>query len=173
MFSMINNLIDRCFFTLTFIAGVQLPAFIHHYIQQLSGHLNEAKQQLSQFQTLADQHYQGDITLLIKGYKSNGEQVIVETGTLVEQLLERVQLLTLQLEQLSQVDYLTTVFNFIKQVDITIARQTVEHFVLSIPLTSNALITGLVLAVGFLMFKELLNYLVARLLRKNPPLEQY
>ncbi len=57
MLTLINNIIDRCFFTVTFILGVQLPEFMQQYQQRLGGHLAEAQSQLAQFEVIAQQHF--------------------------------------------------------------------------------------------------------------------
>lgn len=54
MKKLITTLFDRILFTVSFILGVQAPEFMQQYIQRLSGHLDEAKHQLQQFQLIAD-----------------------------------------------------------------------------------------------------------------------
>jgi len=145
-------------FTLTFIVGVQFPEFINHYIQRLSGHLNEAKIQLDKFQTLADSHTAGDISLLVKRYQSNSDPIIIDSATVIEQLLARVDYLENHLSLLTQHDYLEQIKNFILDMDITLVKATAQHFSLAIPLEINALVTGVIFAFTGLLLKEGLNY---------------
>jgi hypothetical protein len=159
MFRVINNIIDRCFFTLTFILGVQLPAFIIQYKHRLSGHLTEAKSHLAQFQTIADQHYQGDLSAMVVKYQTNSEPSIVNTAEIINQLILRVEYLKLQLNAVMNNVYIEQVFDFILNADRTIIRDTLVDFSLTIPLELNALSTGVIIAIIGLLIKEISSYL--------------
>lgn len=164
--SFINNILDKCFFTLAFIVGVQLPEFINQYIQRLSGHLNEAKLQLGHFQSLAEKHYQGDITLLITNYKQNTEQSIVDMATVIENLLARVDYLQTHYLALVDHEYLKQLKQFFTHADLLLVNQTAEHFTLAIPLEINALITGITLALLGIVTKNIGLYIVTWLSKK-------
>lgn len=97
MFRIINNIIDRCIFTVVFILGVQLPEFLIQYKQRLSGHLSEANLHLVQFQNIADQHYQGNLSAMVLKYQENSEPSIVNTAEIINQLISRVEYLQQQL----------------------------------------------------------------------------
>jgi hypothetical protein len=157
MFRVINNIIDRCFFTITFILGVQLPAFIIQYKHRLSGHLAEAKSHLVQFQTIADQHYQGDLSAMVIKYQTNSEPSIVNTADLITQLISRVDYLQLQLNALFSDVYTEQIINFMLNADRTIVRDTLIDFSLTIPLELNALSTGAIIAIVSLLIKEIFN----------------
>jgi hypothetical protein len=169
MFRVINNIIDRCFFTLTFILGVQLPAFIIQYKHRLSGHLSEAKLHLAQFQTIADQHYQGDLLAMVMKYQANSEPSIVNTADVINQLIFRVDYLQLQLNAVINNEYIEQVFNFIVHADRSIVRDTLIDFSLTIPLELNALSTGAVIAIVGLLLKEITNSLFKLLGKKLWP----
>ena len=77
MLTVFNNIIDRCFFTVTFILGVQLPEFMQQYQQRLGGHLAEAQSQLAQFELIAQQHFEGSLITMIARYKENTEASII------------------------------------------------------------------------------------------------
>jgi hypothetical protein len=160
MLALINNIIDRCFFTVTFIIGVQLPEFIQQYQQRLTGHLGEAQSQLDQFTIIAQQHFDGSLVAMITSYKDNNEPSIISTGELIEHLSLRVDYLSSHLAQITQADYLHSVYQFIWHLDQQIASGTAEHFSMAIPLELNAIATGGTLAIGALILKELTVYLV-------------
>jgi len=147
MLALINNIIDRCFFTVTFIIGVQLPEFIQQYQQRLTGHLGEAQSQLDQFTIIAQQHFDGSLVAMITSYKDNNEP-------------SSVDYLSSHLAQITQADYLHSVYQFIWHLDQQIASGTAEHFSMAIPLELNAIATGGTLAIGALILKELTVYLV-------------
>lgn len=156
MFALMNNIIDRCFFTITFIVGVQLPEFMQQYQQRLSGHLSESQSQLDQFNLIAQQHFDGDLITMITRYKDNSEASIISTGELIERLSLRVDYLSNHLGQISQADYLQSVYQFIWHLDQQIAIGTAEHFAMAIPLELNAIATGGTLAIAALILKGLI-----------------
>jgi hypothetical protein len=162
MFALINNVIDRCFFTLTFILGVQLPEFMQQYQQRLAGQLAEANSQLNQFESIAQQHFDGSLTTMITRYKDNTEASIISTGELIERLSVRVEYLASHLTQITQADYLNSVYQFIWHLDQEMARGTAEHFSMAIPLELNAIATGATLAIGVLLLKELMLLTIKR-----------
>ncbi|MFT6919954.1 MAG: hypothetical protein ACJA2G_002600 [Cognaticolwellia sp.] len=162
MFALINNVIERCFFTLTFILGVQLPEFIQQYQQRLAGQLAEANSQLNQFESIAQQHFDGSLTTMITRYKDNTEASIISTGELIERLSVRVEYLASHLTQITQADYLNSLYQFIWHLDQEMARGTAEHFSMAIPLELNAIATGATLAIGVLLLKELMLLTIKR-----------
>jgi len=155
MLGLINNIIDRCFFTATFILGVQIPEFMQQYQQRLAGHLAEAQSQLGQFEVIAQQHFDGSIVTMITRYKGNSEASIISTGELIERLSHRVEYLSGHLAQITQADYLQSVYQFIWHLDREIAGGTAEHFSMAIPLELNAIATGGTLAISALVLKAL------------------
>lgn len=152
MLTLIKALIDRCMFTLVFILGVQLPEFINQYIQRLSGHLEESKRQLIYYQSLAQQHFDGNITLLIKQYRSNSDPIIVDSANVIEQLLQRTNYLSNHLTALNTEDYFQQLLQFSTQFDPQLVTKTAEFYKLAIPLNINALSTGAVIALLFITF---------------------
>jgi hypothetical protein len=146
MIKFFTSIIDRIIFTLSFIAGVQAPEFIQQYAQRLSGHLDEAKFQLSQFQTIADIQFQGNLSTLISRYQTNSDIAIQETGKIVSSTVERISNFENQVSQLQQNDYLNRLYYFASEVDVSMAKATLQNFKLAIPLEPEALITGGVFA---------------------------
>ncbi len=171
MFTLINNIIDRCFFTAIFILGVQLPEFMQQYQQRLAGHLAEAQSQLNQFEIIAQQHFDGSIITMVTRYKDNSEAAIVSTGELIERLSLRVEYLSTHLAQITQSDYLHNVYLFIWHLDNEIARGTAEHFSMAIPLEINAIATGGTLAITILILKAICVNLIKYPFKKKPIIE--
>jgi hypothetical protein len=155
MLTLINNIIDRCFFTAAFILGVQLPEFIKQYLQRLAGHLDEAQAQLAQFQQIAQQHFDGSLVTMISRYKSNTESSIISTGELIERLVARAQYLQLHFEQISTVDYINQLYQMFLHFDAQIAQATLVQFSMAIPLKTDALLTGATIAISSLILKAL------------------
>ncbi|NQZ22002.1 MAG: DUF2937 family protein [Colwellia sp.] len=169
MFRIINNIIDRCFFTVTFILGVQLPELIIQYQHRLSGHLTEAKLHLFQFQTIADRHFQGDLSAMVIKYQENTEPSIVSTANIINQVITRVDYLQQQLSIITESSYIEQVINTIMYADRIIIRQTIIEFSMAIPLSLNALTTGAVFAIAGLLIKETLSYVIRCITKKLWP----
>jgi len=146
---------------------MQLPEFIQQYIQRLSGHLNEAKFQLTQFQKIAEEHYQGSLSTMIVRYKENSEQSINSTADLIELLAVRIENYQIHMAQLTKNDYLNTLYQFITNFDLYIVQTTAEQYALALPLNINAISTGAVIAIGLLVIKELSLLLLKRTFRKR------
>lgn len=168
MFKLFASLIDRCIFTLAFIIGVQFPEFIQQYSQRLSGHLNEALQQLDQFQLIANRHFQGRLADMIQKYSSNIEPSISETGALIVDTSNRVTSLQSHLVNIEQADYFKRLYAFITQYDLPMAQATLQQYKLAIPLDMLALLSGAILALCILIIihsfvgsmKLMINWLV-------------
>ena len=153
MLKLISTLFDRIIFTLSFILGVQAPEFMQQYIQRLSGHLDEAKFQLQQFQSIADLQFNGDLALLIERYKINSDSAIVQTGEVVSSIVNRVSGFELQLNQLQHHDYATQLYHFVQQIDLPMAKATLTDFQLAVPLEIGALSTGAIFAFTILLMQ--------------------
>ena len=151
MFRFLSSLVDRCIFTLAFIVGVQFPEFIQQYSQRLSGHLNEALQQLDQFQFIANRHFEGNLSAMVQKYTSNIEPSISETGDLILETSNRVLNLEAHLKSLEQPDYFNRLYAFATEYDLDMAEATLQQFQLAIPLDFMALASGAILALGIMI----------------------
>ena len=163
MLNFIGHTLERILFAINFILAVQVPGFIGQYTQRLAGHLDEAKYQLGNYQVIADQHYQGDLLLLIKRYQSNSDAGIRASGNVVLDLVERITNLSDQVAHLLTSDYLTMIYYFSADIELPIARATLRDYQLSMPLEMNAIVTGLVFAV----FASIIVHFVGGLWRSN------
>jgi len=169
MFRIINNIIDRCFFTVVFILGVQFPELLIQYQHRLSGHLAEAKLHLLQFQAIADKHFQGDLSAMVLKYQENTEPSIISTANIINQLIIRVDYLQHQLSIFTGSAYIEQVISTIMHADRTIIRQTIIEFSMAIPLSLNALATGAVFAISGLLLKEIFSYFIRYINKKLWP----
>jgi len=171
MLALINNIFDRCFFTIAFILGVQLPEFMQQYQQRLAGHLAEAKLQLAQFEVIAQQHFDGSLVTMVTRYKDNSEASIISTGELIERLSMRVDYLASHLEQITTADYLQSVYLFLWHLDKQIATGTAQQYAMAIPLELQAIATGATFAIALLLLKELTVFTIKRLCKPKPAKE--
>lgn len=145
-FRVLQTVIDRVLFTLSFIVGAQLPEFIQQYSQRLSGHLNEASLQLQQFELIAEQWHQGNLTALITLYQQNPLPAIQETANVIINLQNRIDAYQNALINLEHNNLLQKISYFFTQMDSDIAQATYSQYILTIPLSVDTLITGGVFA---------------------------
>ena len=141
------HLVDKVLFTITVILGMQLPAFINAYVQRLSGHLNEANIQLSKFEEIAKFQYQGDLEKLVSAYLKNSDFSIQQTGKMISELMNRTEYFQAHMNALHSGEYIERVKYFLFNFDPSLARDTLNYFELSLPLTFEAVITGIGIAV--------------------------
>ncbi|GLX80480.1 hypothetical protein tinsulaeT_38200 [Thalassotalea insulae] len=162
MLSFINQLFDKCLFTLSFIVGVQLPEFIVQYSQRLSGHLNEAKLQLSQFKQLAEIHHNGNLAQLVSSFRENQDPTVMKTADIIEQLIVRVDYLEQHLTNILSPSYWIQIKSLIVEYDVAIMQQTAKLFKLAIPLEVTSLATGALLALLIIIVKAVVTEVIKR-----------
>ena len=136
--------------------------------QQLAGHLNEAKNQLAQFQQLAELHHNGDLALLVRAYKNNHDPSVVDTATIIEQLLIRISYLEQHLHNLLSPQYWLRLKSVLLDGDVAIMQRTAHLFKLAIPLELTALTTGLIIALTFMILASFAKWLLAKLANAKP-----
>ena len=162
---------DHIFFVVSFIAGVQLPEFIQQYTQLINGRLAEAQFHLSKFQLVADQHFDGNLTQLTTRYRDNSDPAIQQMGQTIIELSDRAEHFEAQIDLLSQHSYLERLYYFIINIDYHSATLVAEQYVLALPLTIEALLTGLVSATLLLLLRvglfTLLGQKRAHVTKKN------
>lgn len=169
MFKLIKEIIDKILFTISFIIGVQLPAFINAYKQRLSGHLNEAHAQLDRFQQISEFQYGGDLQLLISHYLKNTDFSIQQTGQLIADLVNKVEYYQVLLKQLEDPSYINQLYSFITHIDINLAKATLNYFVLALPIESNAILTGLCFALFLSIVERSIFKISANIYKKKTP----
>ena len=143
---LLQDLFDKFLFTAAFITGIQLPAFIHSYVQHISGRLAEAKIELKNFEAIANIQFSGELNQLIQHFLKNTDSTIQATGQLIVDLINRVENYQTQLDALTHENYFYNIKGFIIYFDPSIAKETAMHYVPNIPLSISAISTGLVVA---------------------------
>ncbi|WP_185968089.1 DUF2937 family protein [Thalassotalea sp. PS06] len=146
MFRFIASIFDRIIFTLTFILGMQVPAFINAYRQRLSGHVEEAQIQLLNFQSIADKYHQGDLTQLLSAYRASTDPGVNASAELVLNLIDRIAQLKSHLGKLTEGEYIQQLYYFFIDMDSNIAKATLNDYQFSLPIELSAMATGLVVA---------------------------
>jgi len=164
MIRLIFNYLDKILFALAAILGLQLPAFIQQYSQRVGGHLNEALGHLDRYRLLAAKNYDGNIQQLIAHLKNNPSEKLSSVGTLVEDLSARTEHLQASYNSLQQSNFLKRVFSFVRDLDLDIAKATLEQYQWSIPLTTDAALCAIITATTITALFSLLGFLGRKLI---------
>lgn len=148
------------------LLGVQVPAFVDQYGQQLQAHTMEAKLSLSAFKRDAERFFDGDINKLIDHYRQNPDTVINAGGDNIESLYQRYQLLQGALQRFNQSPY-----SGFQQVMFEplgdIRDQVWQQFSHTIILDRRAIAIGLLLGLLFALLCEVLLVLLLKGVRRT------
>jgi len=154
----INGLLQRLLFTLGFILFMQLPQFIDHYTQHLAGYYNAQQDQLKQYKAIAKLNYDGHLNTLIANFKLNPNPEIQQVGKQIAALKASVKSLRKGVDTLSTGDYPTQLYFLAKNIDLSLAQNTLQILKPGIPLSQSALITGLIGGLVINLIWLILNY---------------
>lgn len=167
IFRAINSTIDYMLFTLGFIIAVQLPEFIQQYKQYIAGKFSESDWHLSGYQNIADKSFNGDIQVLINEYLKSGQSALNETGNLVAELVKRNNDLKALIIELENESYLHQLLSFSQSFNAEDTQTVLSYYQMAIPLTVEAIGSGIVLAFLLIWLKMLLGAMLNKLLLRK------
>lgn len=145
-----DRIIDRLMAVVGALLGSQAPGFLHHYLQRLEGHLDEAVRNLETWKEIADKASIGSVQGLANVYRQSSSTEVVEAGAKCLADIARVDELRLAYESLANASVWERPFAFIKNVDSAIMESTFADFVPNVPLDIESLayaVLGLVFVV--------------------------
>src|SRR3954471_24132107 len=115
-----ESLIDRLLCVAGAVAFTQVPEFFQQYLQRLGGHLDEARRQLLQFQTIATQAGP-TIEAFAAQTSPNADTAVAKLGGVITATVERVHELELAQSALQSASLWERPFVFLRHVDASIA----------------------------------------------------
>lgn len=142
----LKNLLDKLFFAGCLLLGIQIPNFIIQYQQNISAHYQEAVSQLQQYQFIADRYYAGNMHELLLGHKTNGVAAIRAEAQVISDLIQRNEYLQQELSALQDRALVQQFLHLAEHLDFNIANEVWLNYSISVPLNSDAIVVGLVLA---------------------------
>ncbi len=151
------GLIDKIVFTCGVIVFLQLPHFIDQYTQRIGGYYSSQQQQLAEYQAIASNNYNGDLTQMIRAFKNSSERAVVETGEKVARTKTSVDALEKDIQVLENDPLGQKIWYLLSHLRMDIARGTLRVFQPGVPLSLWAFAYGLV---GGVVFSLLFNGLV-------------
>lgn len=146
-----EGLLDRLLCVVGAVLFSQVPEFIQQYLQRLGGHLDEARRQLEQFQTVAAQ---SGLTLdqLVARNQGGGEPITARLGQVIQETVARVDALAAADAAIRQASMLSRPFVFLRHLDFSIVHATWTIFKPAVPSTMEGLVyagSGVLLALAF------------------------
>lgn len=162
-----DSLIDRILCVLGAVLFSQGPEFMQQYLQRLGGHLDEARRQLAQFQTAANQ---AGVTLnqLISQTSANPDPGVARLGGVMADSVQRTSSLQSAHDALLHSALWERPFVFLRHLDLEIARATGAVYQPAVPTTVEGLIYALT---GMLVFLALYHFGIKRVIAhfRRPP----
>ncbi|WP_154245844.1 DUF2937 family protein [Kangiella sp. HZ709] len=153
-------------FSVLVLIGIQAPGFVSDYGKNLDARLAESKLSITPFQNTADKHFNGNIDKLINHYNNNGDQVLIEGGESISQVLMRHKLLQeahASFKASTFASYQHTLLNPIAD----IRQQAWDSYDFQVLLNKEALLFGLIFALIIMSIVEILMSLLGLLKRRN------
>lgn len=167
-----KQLLDKIFFTLGVIIFLQLPHFIDQYTQRIGGYSESNLQQLMNFQTIANNNYDGDLNKLIEGFTTSNDTAVRQTGENIQTTQLNAKALNHEIKILENEGLFIKIIFLTTHLRLDLAKGTLRSFQPGIPLNLWAIIYGLI---GGILFSLLFNGVtqVPRLvLKKKKPREK-
>ncbi|MGB5985661.1 MAG: DUF2937 family protein [Desulfobacterales bacterium] len=135
--------LDRVVFTLGVLVFMQLPHFVDQYTHRLGGYTRAAQEQLAQYQAIAQASFNGDLEALIREFENSPTPAIAQTGRQVAQTRSRAIQLQEGLRVLEARALARKLIYLAAYLEPQIARDSLRSFTPGLPLTSAALVCGL------------------------------
>lgn len=156
---MIRSYFRLTIFAIALLFGVQIPGFIQQYTLVSEARLAEAKQNLSGFQSTADQFFGGSLEKLIVYYQQNPDKVMNADGRNIDAIYQRVHLLTQEQQALSQPAY-KVVWHLAFNANSEILKQAQTNYSYVVPLNVNAIAWGVTAAIIFAALFDILSLFI-------------
>ena len=154
---MIKGLLDKIFFAAGVIVFLQLPHFIDQYTHRMGGYAASQAEQIAEYQSIADQHFDGDLDTYIERLKTNQDPAVIESARQVEKRLDSSTSLLKELQVYEQEPLWYQMPYFFTHMRMDLVRGTARQFTPGLPINLWAWGYGLL---GGVLFSLLFNGIV-------------
>ncbi len=152
----VTGLLDRLLFAVGLIVFMQVPQFIDHYTQRFGGYHQALSDSVAQYQRSADAHYNGDLRMMIHEFEVADAPAMRDMGRKMDGERIRLDQMTEGLQILEN-GGLAAKFAYLAQdLDVPLARATLDAYRPGLPMTIDAAICGLI---GGILASALFNLL--------------
>lgn len=154
---LVTGLLDRLLFAAGLALFLQIPQFLDHYTQRYGGYRQALADGIAQYQVMADQHYGGDLDIMTQDFRTDDKAAMREMGDKIFGERRRLKEMDLGLTILQYGHLGQKLWYLARHVEPSIAYGVLEDFRPGLPLTTDALLCGLV---GGLLATLLFNLLL-------------
>lgn len=151
---MIKSLIDKIFFAIGAIVFLQLPHFIDQYTQRMGGYAASQKEQIKEYQVIADQHFEGDLQAYMERLQQNTDPAVSTSADQIANRLIKAVSIEKELMVYEQEPLWYQLPYFITHMRMDLARGTAQNFSPGLPINLWAWGYGLI---GGILFSLLFN----------------
>lgn len=165
---MLKNLLDKICFAAGVILFLQLPQFIDQYTQRIGGYVDSQKNQIAEYQVLADRHFKGDLSAYIKRLRENQDPVIADSAQQIDTFIDHSDALAKEAIIYESKPLWYTIPYFITHFRVDIVKGTARNFTPGMPINIWSWLYGLL---GGVLFSLLFNGLIKlpRLVKRKKP----
>lgn len=143
--SFIRDNLARLAFAFGILVGVQAPNAVTQYEHRVAAHLSEVTQNFAGFQKIADTHFNGDVDRLVLHHEQSVDPVFHAEAEPIRKLWRRLQHLRAEQAALSG-GFASQLAHLAFNADADIRQETFDGYVATVPLTTTAIICGLIAA---------------------------
>lgn len=152
------------------LVGVQIPNYVTQYQQRIDAQFTEAMVYYKEYQRIADNYLDGDIEALIRLHETSESPVFQEEAIPLRELVHRVKLFEYEQSQLQQ-GYLRQLWFIATAASPELREQTLRMYSFNVPLTQQAVITGVVAAILVVVLLDIFvaccRHLIHRIMRRR------
>ncbi|HEU5079217.1 MAG TPA: DUF2937 family protein [Opitutaceae bacterium] len=174
VFSVCDGFLDRILCVAGAVVFSQAPEFMQQYLQRLGGHVDEARRQVTQYRTVAEQ---SNLTLdqFIAQTSKNSDAAVAKLGGVMHEATARLQELQDAQNALLHAPVFTRPIVFAQHFDKEIAHATWSIFKPAVPATIEGVVYAfvglfLILAIYHLVIRVPVRTAYHRARRRNPKL---
>lgn len=168
--NIIKGLLDRIIFAIGVLLFMQVPHFIDQYEQRLGGYYQAQVKNLAQYQQIANQQHQGNLSALIDEFESSSKRSVQQTGNHVREMNEQTEQLKKDVTVLASDSFVKKFSHIVTTLKVDIARAVMQTYKPAFPLSVEGLMCGLLGGVVLsLLFNALFSFPKIFSTKTNPP----
>ncbi len=157
--NIIKGLLDRIIFAIGVLLFMQVPHFIDQYEQRLGGYYQAQVKNLAQYQQIANQQHQGNLSALIDEFESSSKRSVQQTGNHVLEMSEQTEQLKNDVMVLANDSFVIKFSHVVTTLKVDIARAVIQTYNPAFPLSVEGLVSGLLGGVVLsLLFNALFGF---------------
>ena len=162
---MLLNTLDRLLFFIAVLLFMQIPHFMDQYTQRIAGHHEAEQANLAKYQSIADEFFGGDLTMLVDDFKASQRGSVARMGEVIESSMDRAQVLQQSLAILRGDSFLQKLSYLAMNSDKAVVRGSMQDFQPGMPFSHEAILSGITGGVLSMMLFALTIRLPIRVMR--------